>query len=252
MNLLVSIAAKKLLCGRVRAMQLRNEAVGEYVGKAVLIAAFGALTALKVMAIRSEWMTWEPSAGIEKYLSLAAHGTQLAFLFLVLGTTLLRFRPQRTAEGWEPRVSALAGTFLSMSLVAFPPVDLGPLWRIASILLALAGWSLSVWVLASLGRSFSITPQARRLVTTGPYSLVRHPLYVCEEIAFIGIAMMCISPGTIAIVIVQWLFQLRRMTNEERVLRSTFPEYAAYAAKTPKVIPRLRIGTPRADGVPIT
>jgi len=38
---------------------------------------------------------------------------------------------------------------------------------------------------------------------------------------------------------VQWLFQLRRMTNEETVLRAAFPEYADYARRTPKVVPRL-------------
>jgi len=105
--------------------------------------------------------------------------------------------------------------------------------------MVIAGWMLSAYVLIGLGRAFSIMAQARRLVTTGPYAIVRHPLYLSEEIAMIGIALRHWSPGAALIVCVQWLFQLRRMTNEESVLRSTFPEYAVYATRTPKVIPRL-------------
>jgi protein-S-isoprenylcysteine O-methyltransferase Ste14 len=55
----------------------------------------------------------------------------------------------------------------------------------------------------------------------------------------LGIALTHLSIEAVLIVIVQWLFQLRRMTNEEKVLRAAFPEYDAYAKRTPKVIPRL-------------
>jgi len=241
---------KKLMKSKRFGAWLRGGILGEFVGKAALLTVFGALTALKVIAVRSELISWEQPANIEKYLAMGAHFAQLAFLFLVLGTTLSRLKPQRTAGGWEPRVSALVGTFLSMSLAAFPPADLGIFWRTTSILLVVIGWGLSIWALASLGRSFSITPQARRLVTTGPYALVRHPLYLSEEIAFIGIAMMCISPGTIVVVVVQWLFQLRRMTNEERILQATFPEYEAYAAQTPKIMLGLIGRVPRHPVAP--
>ena len=191
------------------------------------------------MAIKNLLGSWEQIPDTKNYLDLAAHLAAFAFVILVLGTTLLRFRPTQTAEWLEPKFSALIGTFLSLSLVALPPADLGSVWRVISVVLVLGGWVSSIYVLAWLGRSFSIVPQARRLITSGPYSVVRHPLYVSEEIAVIGIALMSISPIVAAIVVVQWMFQLRRMSNEERVLRSSFAEYAAYADRTPKVIPRL-------------
>jgi protein-S-isoprenylcysteine O-methyltransferase Ste14 len=216
---------------------LRGGALEEFLGKAGLIAVFGVFAASKLVAVASSWASWEHTADLDRHLNLAAQLAGLAFILLLLGTTLLRFRPSRTAEGWEPRISALIGTFLTLSLAVLPPADLGPAWRIAAILLVLLGTLLSIYVLAWLGRSFSLVPQSRRLVTKGPYAIVRHPLYVCEEIATIGIALMCISPLSVLILIVQWLFQLRRMVNEERVLRLSFPEYAAYATRTPRLIP---------------
>jgi len=39
------------------------------------------------------------------------------------------------------------------------------------------------------------------------------------------------------IVIATWMVQYRRMINEEKILTSAFPEYRAYAARTPLVIP---------------
>ena len=68
--------------------------------------------------------------------------------------------------------------------------------------------------------------------------LVRHPLYLAEEVAVIGVMMLYFSPAALAVAAVHWLFQLRRMTNEEKVLRTAFSEYATYATNTPKVIPR--------------
>jgi protein-S-isoprenylcysteine O-methyltransferase Ste14 len=43
----------------------------------------------------------------------------------------------------------------------------------------------------------------------------------------------------VLIVAVQWMFQLRRMSNEEQILGASFPEGTAYFAKTPKIIPSL-------------
>jgi protein-S-isoprenylcysteine O-methyltransferase Ste14 len=55
--------------------------------------------------------------------------------------------------------------------------------------LLLGGNALAVLVLVQLGRSFSIMAEARRLVTSGVYRWVRHPLYLAEELAVIGIVL---------------------------------------------------------------
>jgi protein-S-isoprenylcysteine O-methyltransferase Ste14 len=91
-----------------------------------------------------------------------------------------------------------------------------------------------------LGRSFSIMAEARGLVTRGPYAIVRHPLYVAEEIAVIGMVLLNWSLLAVLLACAQWALQLRRMRHEEEVLETAFPDYASYAARTPRWLPALR------------
>jgi protein-S-isoprenylcysteine O-methyltransferase Ste14 len=66
---------------------------------------------------------------------------------------------------------------------------------------------------------------------------VRHPLYLAEELAIIGLAMQFFSWATALVLAVQIAFQLRRMHNEEAVLAESFPEYAAYRQRTARLLP---------------
>jgi protein-S-isoprenylcysteine O-methyltransferase Ste14 len=171
------------------------------------------------------------------WLDMAGRFASFVFVSLMVSMTVFRLKPIRSAAGIEPRLSAFAGTFLSLALTALPNRNIGTGLLVVALILILVGGALSGFVLLWLGRAFSIAPQSRRLVTIGPYALVRHPLYLCEEIAIIGIAIIHFSVEALAILVVQWLFQLRRMKNEEGILRATFPEYADYASRTPKVVP---------------
>jgi protein-S-isoprenylcysteine O-methyltransferase Ste14 len=208
----------------------------ELCGRGALLEFFAFLAHGKTLDLWLLIIRWD-QLGADKYLDLAATFASLAFLVIVLGATIFRLESTQSAKGWEPRYSAFMGSFLTLSLIALPAVEAGSLWRVTAIVVIMIGGLLSAWVLAWLGRSFSITPQARSLVTTGPYAIVRHPLYLCEEVTVIGVMLLYFSLPAVLIVAVQWIFQLRRMSNEERVLRSVFPEYAAYAARTPKVLP---------------
>jgi protein-S-isoprenylcysteine O-methyltransferase Ste14 len=104
-------------------------------------------------------------------------------------------------------------------------------------LLILFGSAAAVIALVRLGRSFSVMAEARRLVTSGPYRFVRHPLYLAEELAIIGIFTQFLSLSTALILAVQIAFQLRRMHNEEVILAASFPQYTAYRQKTARLIP---------------
>ncbi len=178
-----------------------------------------------------------PLDSIQKLLMFGAIIANVMFLSLVASTTLTRLTPIQKAKGIQPRIAALLGTFLSIALALLPKAELGPILSAVSTVLIIVGASLSFVVLRWLGKSFSILAEARRLVTEGPYRIVRHPLYICEGIAVVGVTLQVISPLAVLVAIIIVMVQYRRMINEEEILKSAFPVYRAYAARTPLVIP---------------
>jgi protein-S-isoprenylcysteine O-methyltransferase Ste14 len=186
-----------------------------------------------VARVRAHPGTWDVSL----LADILARSTVLLYFVLAALLVLVRSRPLGKAHGLQPRLSALAGSFLLLSVVLFPRPDLSIGLNLLSASLIVLGHLLAVYALAWLGRSFSIMAEARRLVTDGPYEVIRHPLYLAEEIAVIGLFLQYASLWTALIVVSHFAFQLQRMRNEEQILRETFPEYAAYAARTQRLIP---------------
>jgi protein-S-isoprenylcysteine O-methyltransferase Ste14 len=170
-------------------------------------------------------------------VNMAMRLSTIAFLLLLATAVILRARPAGKARGLEPRISAFSGSFLIYAIPLFPRRELSLGAEMVSTLLILIGSAGAVFALLRLGRSFSMMAEARRLVTSGPYRWVRHPLYVAEELAIIGIFMQFLSVWTALLLALQIAFQLRRMHNEEVVLTQSFPEYAAYRQQTARLIP---------------
>jgi protein-S-isoprenylcysteine O-methyltransferase Ste14 len=79
-------------------------------------------------------------------------------------------------------------------------------------------------------------------VTSGAYRLVRHPVYLGEFVAFIGLLLPVLAPLTLLIFSAFCLLQAVRARLEEQVLAATFPDYAAYRRRTPAVLPWPRPG----------
>ena len=71
----------------------------------------------------------------------------------------------------------------------------------------------------------------------GPYALVRHPLYLGEIIAIVGVALQYLSAWALLLLALVCAIQFRRIKNEERVLLQAFPEYADYMAHTARLVP---------------
>jgi protein-S-isoprenylcysteine O-methyltransferase Ste14 len=161
----------------------------------------------------------------------------IVFLLLLAAAVVLRERPMGKADGLEPRISALIGAFLIYAIPLFPRHDSSMAADMVSTALILVGSSAAVVALLKLGGSFSMMAEARRLVTSGPYRYVRHPLYLAEEVAVLGLFMQFFSIWTTIIFVVQIAFQLRRMHHEEAVLSEILPAYPAYKAKTARLIP---------------
>ena len=147
--------------------------------------------------------------------------------------------PLRKLGGLLPRISALLAAYAPFALVLLPHRTLSVPQATASVLLLLAGTIGGIVTLAFLGRSFGILPQARRLVINGPYRYVRHPLYLCGGLSLIGVSLQFAQPWALMIAIAGFLLQFPRMRYEEQILLETFPDYAAYRARTAMIIPGL-------------
>ncbi len=159
------------------------------------------------------------------------------FNLLLIYLLVVRDKPVAKSKGVVPRIFAVLGTFTGVGILQLPVAQLSlPMQILAAVLIGVGSLS-SFLVLSRLGKSFSIMPEARKLVTSGPYAHARHPLYAVEMITIIGTALQFAAPWSwvLALLVVTLLWI--RSYFEEQVLEATYPEYAAYRAKTARFIP---------------
>jgi protein-S-isoprenylcysteine O-methyltransferase Ste14 len=84
-----------------------------------------------------------------------------------------------------------------------------------------------------LGKAFSITPQARILVTHGIYSKARHPVYVFSAFVVVGLALFLNLPWMLLVLIVLVPMQIMRARKEEQVMTEKFgQQYLDYKKRT--------------------
>ena len=192
---------------------------------------------LTALALYFLWREWEALGAARDLLRIAVHVANMLFLVLIAGFTVARRRPVRRSAGFWPRFAALAGLLLLYSLMLLPRAPADRAWDLAALGVLLAGQFFCVVALLQLGRSLSVMPEARRLVTAGLYSRIRHPLYLAEAIATLGVLLQFRTLGAAALVVLQFAIQLWRMREEEKVLEAQFPEYASYRGRTARLIP---------------
>jgi protein-S-isoprenylcysteine O-methyltransferase Ste14 len=169
---------------------------------------------------------------------------------LVVGIAFLMRRPAKAhLEGWGPRIATYGATFLMPAFLAFAGsrypawVGVTPVaWAVKiGYCVWLVGVLLGTWTVWQLRYSFSLEPQARELVRTGPYRVARHPIYAAYVLHYLG---MWVGHLTLpfGIALLAWLgLMAARVHFEEMVLQSAFPEYAEYRRQVgmfgPRVLP---------------
>ena len=116
------------------------------------------------------------------------------------------------------------------------------LWLARPTLVSMA-WSLLMVVpgLWLRGYAAGYVKKNAELTMTGPYAYTRNPLYLGSMLIAFGFAAA--SKSVIIVVLLALLFSLIYIPvirSEEVFLRSKFPDFDAYAASVPRLLPRLR------------
>jgi protein-S-isoprenylcysteine O-methyltransferase Ste14 len=111
---------------------------------------------------------------------------------------------------------------------------------LAGLILSLVGCILSIIALLKLRGSFSLMVEVRRLVKTGMYKYIRHPLYFSELTHALGTTLLLLNSVTIPIYIIFFIMEVIRAKFEERKFLETLPEYDAYRTETGFFFPKFR------------
>jgi protein-S-isoprenylcysteine O-methyltransferase Ste14 len=107
-----------------------------------------------------------------------------------------------------------------------------------------AGFAVGLWALSeNRPGNFNVRPEPRpggRLVTTGPYRFVRHPMYAAVMLFAAGCAIGYGEPWRGALLVALAAVLHVKAGIEERLLAAAHPGYADYARRTPRLVPFLR------------
>lgn len=207
-------------------------------GRCIPALFFSIFIVDKALLVRDSFrgLTFDPSHA-SAYLGPASQLLGLAYFSLLAFLYAIRL-PKRAGDGRPLMILASFFGSFSVIFVSFlPGVPPRAAIEVPSLILVVIGLIYTIWALAYLQRSFSILPEARRLVTGGPYGVSRHPLYLGEAAAAIGITLPTIGWAGALLLAFFLTAQYLRIRAEERVLERTFPEYGAYRRRVPRYLP---------------
>jgi protein-S-isoprenylcysteine O-methyltransferase Ste14 len=175
----------------------------------------------------------------ERILATAHHTVSSMILCLTAVLFIIRRPASKSTGSWFSRAIAITGSWLMPALILMPLT-----WT--------AGWMLTIttaalvllhvivfWALFTLRRSFSVFPEARALIRTGPYGVVRHPLYATYLAMYPFFLLPRLSILAVVVTVAGIACEVRRARDEEKILAEAFPDYLDYAATTPRFMPRL-------------
>lgn len=165
-----------------------------------------------------------------------------------------RYDRQRQGSGSGRAWDFTLFIFILVAILALQPILLpslsyrtaatwGLIAQILGVFLILAALVLHAWSRAHLQHYYAERVEVQpghRVIDTGPYGLMRHPVIT----SFFGIAtgLFLVNPALTtlaALLYTVWDFT-RAARQEEELLARTLPGYRDYALQTPRFLPRLR------------
>jgi protein-S-isoprenylcysteine O-methyltransferase Ste14 len=156
-----------------------------------------------------------------------SHASRLVTIALIMPAAVLLAVP-------GARLHWLGTRFLPDTMITY--------WL--GLLVVLAGLAFAVWARMHLGRNWSgivTVKENHELIRSGPYAIVRHPIYTGLLLAMLGTVIVFGEwRGLLAfcLLTIAFLLKLRR---EERFMEENFPDtYPSYRAQVPALIPLFR------------
>jgi protein-S-isoprenylcysteine O-methyltransferase Ste14 len=172
----------------------------------------------------------------DSWPSLLSSFCLASFYMLVALLIMTRLPAKAHADGLLPRIAAFVGSYLPWTITFVGKTDQA-LPNLASTACVLIGTIMMLATIRHLGRSFSLVPQARSVVQTGPYRRIKHPLYFAEEIVVLGLVLQYLTLGTVIVLVLHVGVQVCRILYEEDLLRRNCPEYSSYEASRWRLVP---------------
>jgi protein-S-isoprenylcysteine O-methyltransferase Ste14 len=178
---------------------------------------------------------------------------EIAWVTFILFWLIAAFFTSRVAKREKPArraVTLVLGAIpflllftddLRYGLLARRFVSDQPTVAVSGVALTYAGIALAVWARVILGRNWSASvtiKQNHRLIRTGPYSVVRHPIYSGLLLALLGTALDVGEVRGMAAVGIALLIWILKSRAEERFMVEQFgQEYEAYRGRTRALVP---------------
>jgi protein-S-isoprenylcysteine O-methyltransferase Ste14 len=208
-----------------------------------------------------------PGLGPEAVIYLAWLGWVVSWILAAAWSSRAQSRPGLGAEAGYRALTAVGVVLLFFSAshapgapgwprphrftVPMPPAWTPRLWTLpwaaawACVALSVAGFLFAWWARIHLGTlwSGSITRKAdHRIVDTGPYGLVRHPIYTGIILALVALAAVKATPAAlVGAAVTIFSFWLKARVEESFLSAELGQEaYAAYRRRVPMLVPFLR------------
>ncbi len=164
-------------------------------------------------------------------------------------------KPVRHTESFLKRFAAYHLPMLVAGALLGPGAWYGKSWlnqrflpelavfQAVGLALAIAGVAFACWARHTLGRNWSAAAQLKyehELIQSGPYRLVRHPIYTGLLLAFLGTALMLGEWRAIVAFSIILISLLHKYRVEERMMHMHFgSRYLEYAARTKALVPAI-------------
>lgn len=161
--------------------------------------------------------------------------SRLTVLLLLLaeGLTLLLVLLARPARHRDATGFAiLLSLYAAFSYVLFDPRTTTRLIpEIAGVAFQVCGtlWQLTAKV--AIGRAFGVLPALRNVVVSGPYRVVRHPIYLGYLVVHFGFLLVNFSWRNLIVLSLLYVVQVLRIQREEAILSTNSADYRQYLQK---------------------